>query len=137
MNTSSTKYIFIFIVTLLFAVTLNFSIPHNNKVSISFSELDYDFGMVDQGIEISHTFIFKNNGSDKLIIYSVNAGCGCTGVMMGEKKEYLPNEEGEIKVTFNTQGRSGFQKKNIYVYTNDHNNNQTVLSFTCEIIPNK
>ncbi|CAN5471567.1 hypothetical protein BH10BAC5_BH10BAC5_12500 [soil metagenome] len=104
--------------------------------AISFEELQYDFGKVDQGELLEHIFKFNNTGSEILIIQSVQSSCGCTGATIGDKKEYAPGESGEIKVTFNTQGREGVNNKTISVSSNDPNKSIT-LSFICEIIKNK
>ena len=100
---------------------------------IVFAELKYDFGKVTADNTLEHKFIFTNEGSSKLIIQSVNPSCGCTGATIGDKKEFDKGETGEIKVTFNTQGRSGVIEKTIMVTSNDPKNPQVTLSFTCEI----
>jgi len=63
----------------------------------------------------------------------VQTSCGCTGATVGEKTEYKRNESGEIKVNFNTQGRSGHQEKTIIVYSNDPETPMKNLTITCEI----
>lgn len=104
------------------------------SAKIEFTELKYDFGKVDEGVELSHIFKFKNTGDENLIIQSVNAGCGCTGVQIGEKKEFRKGEEGEIKVSFNTLGRTGVNTKSVTVQSNDIKNPYTELTFSCEVI---
>jgi hypothetical protein len=112
------------------------TIAKDKNAKIAFNELFYDFGKVKEGTELSHIFEFTNTGEGELVIHSVNAGCGCAGVKMDDKKEYGKGEKGEIKVSFNTQGRSGVQSKNVIVTTNDPDMPEIILSFTCEIIQN-
>lgn len=50
-----------------------------------------------------------------------------------EKKEYSKGESGEIKVTYSTQGREGHQEKTVIVFTNDTENPQKILKFSCEV----
>lgn len=101
---------------------------------LSFEELNYDFGKVSEGEVLEHFFRFTNTGKDNLIIQSVQPACGCTGASIGEKKEFLPRESGEIKVTFNTEGREGINSKTISVASNDPNHPGITLSFVCEIL---
>jgi len=103
---------------------------------IVFEELTHDFGKVSQGIVIEYSFKFKNEGIGKLIVTSVSASCGCTGAVLDGKKEFEKDETGEIKVTFNTQGREGVQMKTVNVTTNDPSQTNIVLSFKCEIYKN-
>ena len=101
---------------------------------IIFKETKHDFGKIKEGVELMYEFKFKNDGDENLVIQKVHASCGCTGVAIGDKKEFKKGEEGEIKVSFNTQGRSGVQSKTVSVQSNDPQNPSVVLSFTCEII---
>jgi Protein of unknown function (DUF1573) len=115
--------------------TLTGSIFAQAKSSkITFIETKHDFGSVQKGILLEYEYKFKNDGGDTLIINNVRASCGCTGASIGDKKKFANNEEGEIKVTFNTSGRSGIQSKTVSVQSNDPENPNVILSFTCEIV---
>jgi hypothetical protein len=81
-------------------------------------QLEYDFGSVEQGTLVNHTFIISNTGGDALKIKKVSASCGCTAAKP-EKSELAPGESTNINVQFNTKGRSGKQRKSVYVDTND------------------
>lgn len=108
----------------------NFSSP---LPVIKFDDLNYDFGNVKQGENLEHVFKFTNNGEGVLVISSVQPSCGCTGVVMDEKKEFESGEEGEIKITFNTQGRLGVNSKAVTVNTNDPENPVITLTFKCKV----
>lgn len=101
---------------------------------IKFDDLNYDFGEVKKGENLEHVFKFTNSGKGKLVITSVQPSCGCTGVVMDEKKEYESGEEGEIKITFNTQGRLGVNTKTVSVNTNDPENPVITLTFKCKVV---
>ncbi len=133
MKTKTIKSTLGILVLIACVFTVNIFASAVGKATITFSESSYDFGKVEQGVELTHIFKFKNTGDGNLIIQSVNAGCGCTGVEQGDKQEYGINEEGEIKISFNTAGREGIQTKTVSVSTNDPDNPAIVLSFTCEI----
>ncbi|MBK7159608.1 MAG: DUF1573 domain-containing protein [Ignavibacteria bacterium] len=47
---------------------------------------------------------------------------------------YSEGESGEIKITFNTQGREGHQEKQVHVFSNDTDNPDKVLTFSCDIV---
>ncbi len=104
------------------------------SAKINFTEIKHDFGKVQQGVELMYEYKFKSEGEDTLVIKNVRASCGCTGATIGEKKKFGDGEDGEIKVTFNTSGRSGVQNKTVSVQTNDPQNPNVILSFTCEIV---
>lgn len=89
-----------------------------NAPHIEFESLEYDFGHIDEGETLSHDFKFTNNGKDTLNIRKTKTTCGCT-VSELDKMDYIANESGEIKVTFNSKGRRGTQIKRITVFTND------------------
>jgi len=68
-----------------------------------------------------------------LIIKNLRASCGCI-VSQLSKKIYLPKEKGEIKVEFDTRGKSGWQKEYIYLHTNDPASPLTVLQLQGDIL---
>jgi hypothetical protein len=65
-------------------------------------------------------FKLKNTGNNPLIIYSVNASCGCT-VPTWEKKPVEPGAETEIKVEIQPE-ELGVFNKTIQVYANTEEN---------------
>ena len=122
-------------VTVFAATTISTKVISSEKEAILvFNETLFDFGKVQQGETLEHLFLFKNAGTANLIIESVHPSCGCTGATMGDKKEFAPGESGEIKVTFNTQGREGINSKTISVTSNDKKEPVKTLSFVCEIL---
>ncbi|MBK6774112.1 MAG: DUF1573 domain-containing protein [Ignavibacteria bacterium] len=120
-------------VILLIFISNSFSNLISPEPVIKFDALNYDFGVVKQGENLEHVFKFTNDGEGALVITSVQPSCGCTGVVMDEKKEFAQGEEGEIKITFNTQGRQGMNSKTVTVNTNDPANPVMILTFKCEI----
>lgn len=92
---------------------------------ITFDEEVHDFGKLIEGETVSYTFKFKNSGKSDLIIADVSSSCGCT--VPTYSKEPIPaGKSGEIKVTFNSVGRRGYQTKNIVIITNAQPNSTTV-----------
>ncbi|MCI0921413.1 DUF1573 domain-containing protein [Sphingobacterium rhinopitheci] len=92
---------------------------------IEFADAKYDFGTVKEGKVVDHVFKFKNTGTAPVIIAQVAASCGCTTPDY-TRDPILPGKEGEIKVSFNSQGQVGNQQKIVTVSSNAANNVTTV-----------
>ena len=99
---------------------------------LSFETLRYNFGDITQGETVSHQFVFTNTGEGNLIISNAKGSCGCT-VPKWPKKPITPGEKAEIKVTFNSSGREGKQKKTVTLVTNAIPNTK-VLTISGEVI---
>ena len=122
--------------SVLFVVFSNSSITASLKApKIVFNEESHDFGRVPQGPQLQYSFEFVNKGNAPLKIGKIQTSCGCTGATVGEKTEYQKNEEGELRVNFNTQGREGNQEKSILIFTNDPDNEKVVLKVKCHVDP--
>ncbi|MGE5795233.1 MAG: DUF1573 domain-containing protein, partial [Ignavibacteria bacterium] len=110
----------------IFLMTYSLSFAQLLGPKISLQQIEYDFGTVEQGTIVKHSFIITNNGGDVLIIKDISASCGCTAANP-DKKELNPGESTNINVEFNTNGRSGKQRKAVYVETNDPDNKKLEL----------
>jgi len=99
---------------------------------ISFDKLQYNFGKINQGESVSHQFVFANTGEAELIIANAKGSCGCT-VPKWPREPIAPGESEEIKVTFNSAGKSGKQRKTITLVTNAIPNT-IVLTVSAEIL---
>ncbi len=131
-----------FILGLAVISAVMFFMLNNSKISASvssskllFEEDFHDFGTVPQGPQIEYSFKFTNKGKSPLIIDRVQPSCGCTGATTDGKNEYAKGESGEIKVTFNTQGREGHQEKQVIIFSNDPDSPQKNIKFVCNIDP--
>jgi len=124
----------IIVVILTFAVTNSKITASLRAPKIVFKEDVHDFGKVERGPELQYNFKFTNKGNAPLKIERVQTSCGCTGATVGDKTEYKKGESGEIRVNFQTQGRSGQQEKSIFVFSNDPETPQKELKVRCFII---
>ena len=88
-----------------------------NMPVISFEEDTHDFGKLTAGEKVTYAFKFKNTGKSVLIISNVSTSCGCT-VSSYPKKPIQPGEGATLDVTFDSEGKQGFQSKTITVNTN-------------------
>lgn len=84
---------------------------------IEFEEEEFDFGTITQGEKVSHEFKFENTGAKDLIISNAYADCGCT-VAEVPKKPIAPGEENMIRISFDSDKKSGIVAKSITVVTN-------------------
>lgn len=82
-----------------------------------FTEETHDFGNINEGEVVEHTFKFKNTGNAPLIIQSASASCGCT-VPSYPKEPLAPGAEGEILVKFDSQNKPGVQNKTVTITAN-------------------
>ena len=86
---------------------------------IKFEKTTIDFGTFSQDTPVqTATFRFTNVGNAKLVINYVHPSCGCT--VAEYPKDYIsPGATGEIKVTYNGEGKMpGKFKKHIQIFTN-------------------
>ena len=107
------------------AVDVNSSPDAGQLGTIEFEETAYDFGTVKEGAIVDHVFKFKNSGDAPVILSQVSASCGCTTPDY-TKEPILPGKEGEIKVSFNSQGQVGQQQKIVTISSNASNKVTTV-----------
>jgi hypothetical protein len=83
----------------------------------------FDFGNLSDQKNAEHVFVFKNVGKTPLIISNASASCGCT-VPEFPKEPIMPGKTGQLKVTFNTAGKSGPFDKTVYIMSNASVNNE-------------
>ena len=84
---------------------------------ISFEEPKKDFGKIQQGQVIEHTFVFQNTGNLPLLISEVKTTCGCTATKW-PKDPIAPGEKAAITARFDSAGKQGAQQKVISVVSN-------------------
>lgn len=92
---------------------------------LSFNSKTFDYGMIEQGDKVNHTFRFTNKGDADLIIKNAEASCGCTTPTY-PFIPIKPGETGTISVTFNSTGKMGTQRPNITVTSNSYPRTQTL-----------
>lgn len=134
----------LFLILFLGFVSCN---QQGNGVSGNHNEVDYDtingpylyfftdtlnLGVVKQGEKVNCVFKLENKGKSDLIIFAVHAGCGCTSTEW-KPEPIKPGEQSEIKVVFNSAGRSGHQVKSITVKSNAQAEEKK-LKFTCDVV---
>ncbi len=109
------KYLLLMIILLSIGSTLSFA---DKGPRISFSTDKHDFGTVLQGKTVEYNFLFENKGTEDLWIKEVTTSCGCTAALVSSNT-IKPGEKGELKVSYDSQGRAGVVSRTITVVTND------------------
>jgi len=92
-------------------------VPTGPLTTLNFPETTFDFGEVDEGEMVVHVYKFTNTGKEPLVIKDAKGSCGCT-VPKWPKTPIPPGEKGEIKVEFNSKGKSGKQTKRVTLTAN-------------------
>lgn len=107
--------------------------PTGPVPSFTFSEEDYDFGKINEGDVVEHSFTFTNTGQAPLIISSAVGSCGCT-VPEWPKEPVGIGETGEILVKFNSRKKPGLQNKTVTITANTYPK-QTKLQIKANVTP--
>jgi len=85
---------------------------------VALDEPVFDFGTVDRGARVDHTFRVPNRGGATLRIDHVKSSCGCTVAVLSER-EVPPGGEARVGVSLDTARLAGRTTKTVNVYTND------------------
>lgn len=91
--------------------------PAGPLPAFQFSEVEHDFGTINQGDVVEHVFSFTNNGEAPLIIQSAVGSCGCT-VPTYTREPIAPGETGELNVVFDSKGKANLQNKTVTITAN-------------------
>ena len=99
----------------------NQSLENDNKEIIQpiveILESEYDFGVLKQGEKATHNYKIRNICNSDLLITSAKGSCGCT-VPEWPREPIKPGNEANIKVTFDSKGKTGKQNKRVTLMTN-------------------
>lgn len=95
-------------------------------------QLNYDFGEIVQGAEVSHTFRFQNAGDQLLEISRLRSSCGCTAALLTTSR-LAPGAMGELQLIFNSQGFRGEVQKMVTFETNDPNHGAVTFSLRANV----
>jgi len=91
-----------------------------------------DFGKIAEGQKLEVSFRFKNTGDKPLVIEKVQPSCGCT-VAEQSTEPIAPGAEGQVKASFNSEGRTGVNHKTLFVYANTKGSRSHSLQFVVQV----
>lgn len=96
------------------------------KGKIVFFQDVHDFGFIEMGEVVDHTFKFVNKGNKEVNISNASASCGCTTPVF-PFLPIKPGETGAISVRFNSKGRLGGQEATVTVYSDTDDSPQELI----------
>jgi hypothetical protein len=108
-------------------------VDESKLAAITFDRYEHNFGKVEEGKVVETVFKFTNTGANDLIISDAKGSCGCT-VPYFPKEPIKPGQSGEIKVSYDSKGKSGIQNKTVTITANT-NPSVTTLNIVTEVIP--
>lgn len=98
----------------------------SGKVPVAkFDATDFDFGTIQQGVKVEHTYKFTNEGTGDLVISDAKASCGCT-VPDYTKEPVKPGDSGIVHVVFDSTGKSGDVSKTVTLTLNTEKGSEVV-----------
>ena len=111
-------------------------VAEGNKLAdmpvLDFSETQYDFGTIEEGKVVEHTFKFQNSGKATLNISDIKTSCGCTAALVSNDK-IGPGEVGTLKVELDTKNRKGKMSRTITITSNDPKEPTKILTVLADI----
>lgn len=109
------------------------TVPTGPTTTMSFDEVEFDFGTIDEGEVVSHIYKFTNTGEEPLIISSAKGSCGCT-VPKRPREPIAPGDEAAITVEFNSKGKKGQRTQKVTITANT-NPPQSFLTLKGQVTP--
>ena len=101
--------------------------------AIAFTDTLVELGIVSEGTQADVVFSFQNSGDASLILSDVSTSCGCTLAEQWPREPIQPGGTGEVAVRFDSRGRVGANRKEVFVVTNAVPST-TTLVLTAEVI---
>jgi len=99
---------------------------------LALGEHAFDFGTVERGSKVEHTFLLPNRGDGVLLIDHVKSSCGCT-VAVVSAHEVPSAADARVTVTVDTARMAGRVTKIVTVYTNDPDNPVLPLTMSGQV----
>lgn len=96
-----------------------------NFPTISFDEVEHDFGTIMDGTPVETVFKYTNTGNSPLVVSNIKSSCGCTVPQDWNKDPIAPGESAQFTVKFNGKGANQVSKT-ITLTTNTQTGTETV-----------
>ena len=114
-------------------IAMNSAFILTDGAEFSFLEgTSHTFEDTNAGDIIQHTYNFTNSGDAPLVISDYNVACTCTKLKY-PKEPILPGEAGQLELSFDTNGKYGFQKRKVEIFSNA--TKSVSLLFKVNVIP--
>jgi hypothetical protein len=103
---------------------------------ITWEKSTHDFGDINEGDKVEHTFKLTNTGTEALVITNVQVTCGCTTPKGWPRDPIAPGKKAEVIVQFNSTGKIGRQNKVVTVISNAAGGNSQI-TFAATVLEKK
>ncbi len=84
------------------------------QAPLVFKVMEQELPTIEEGKLADATFSFTNQSDTTLVLTNVVSSCGCT-VAAWSKEAIAPQQNGEIKVSYNSNNRPGYYVRTIKV----------------------
>lgn len=140
-NTFPKKTLVRLLILSLFSLFFSFQTYSETYVAsrANFIKTSGSLGSIYRGEKIKKAFHFKNSGTEPLVIRSSQVSCGCTKIQIfdnshqKEQNKFLPNEEGDVVVEFDSTHFSGSINRAIVLETNSLSHKTITLKISAYI----
>lgn len=112
-------------------IALNSAFIFTGGAEFYFKDKSHRFPDTKEGILLEHDYTFTNKGTEPLVIANYKVSCSCTKLTFPEEP-ILPNEEGVVHLSFDTNGKYGFQSRKVEIISNSKK--RTVISFKVVVL---
>lgn len=103
-----------FAAVVVFALLSHTTLAQTGKVV--FEESSFNFGVIEEGVDASHTFVFRNTGDAPVTLVHVRPSCGCT-TPSWTREAVAPGDSGRVTAVYHSENRPGPFDKGIAVHT--------------------
>ena len=104
------------------------------KPKLDIPETGFDFGFIFQNSIVSHKYLLRSVGDERVEITSVKPGCGCTKAPVG-KNILEPGDSTWIELVFDSKHFQGSLTKGAFIYSSDTTGRHQII-FSGYIINN-
>lgn len=102
---------------LFLILLLNSALASAQVAEFSFSDPNLRLPKTPEGKVLTFEYPFTNKGTAPLVISEIKVQCTCTKFEF-PKEPVMPGASGVIKVTFDTNGKIGYQDRILQVFAN-------------------
>lgn len=118
---------------IIIALNSAFVCPPTDGAEFYFYAPKHKFPDTREGVILEHEYKFKNTGDAPLVISEYKVACSCTKINY-PKEPVMPGTESSILLSFDTNGKYGYQYRKVELYSNA-SSKPVVISFKVTVIP--
>lgn len=87
---------------------------HLGGAQILFDTYEHDFGNIEKGNKLKHTFYFINSGDAPLVVSNAKGSCGCT-IPFFPDEPIQPGKQGQIDVEIDANNKKAGRRFSVTV----------------------